>query len=114
MEEEPVDISKIASRVSGKCISHLTAPENGQLAIHFVDGSALLIEPLRLAFSLPLSSRSEPHFEKGALEEHGDRGVIGRLRRLHTGCDLNKADPRVDGFQFGNLLAVPVDEIPGS
>ena len=40
-----MDINKIASRVSGKCISQLTAPENGQLAIHFVDGSALLIEP---------------------------------------------------------------------
>jgi len=39
-----VDIDKITRRVSGKCISHLTVPENGQLEIHFVDGSALLIE----------------------------------------------------------------------
>ncbi len=42
-----MNISRIASRVSGKCISHLTAPENGQFAIHFVDGSALLIVRLR-------------------------------------------------------------------
>ena len=39
-----MDINKIASRVSGKCMSHLTVPENGRLAIHFVDGSALLIQ----------------------------------------------------------------------
>ena len=41
-----MDINKIASRVSGKCISDLTVPEKGRLAIHFVDGSALLIEGL--------------------------------------------------------------------
>jgi hypothetical protein len=39
-----VEIDKIASRICGKCISHLTMPENGHLGIHFVDGSVLLIE----------------------------------------------------------------------
>jgi hypothetical protein len=39
-----VDTNKISSRVSGKCIAHLTMPENGQLVIHFVDGSALLVK----------------------------------------------------------------------
>ncbi|MEW5979742.1 MAG: hypothetical protein AB1898_28425 [Acidobacteriota bacterium] len=39
-----MDINKISSRVSGKCTSHLTMTENGQLMIYFVDGSALLIE----------------------------------------------------------------------
>jgi LexA DNA binding domain len=43
-EQEDVDINKIASRVSGKCISHLTVPENGQLTIHFEDGAALFIQ----------------------------------------------------------------------
>jgi len=60
MEEEHVDINKIASRVSGKCISQLTVPENGQLAIHFVDGSALLIErrPAGLAVDFVSDNRS--------------------------------------------------------
>jgi LexA DNA binding domain-containing protein len=55
-----VDINKIVSRVSGKCISHLIEPENGQLAIHFVDGSALLIElrPGGLAIDFASDSRS--------------------------------------------------------
>jgi repressor LexA len=43
-EEESVDINKMSSRVSGKCISDLTVPENGQLVIRFVDGSALVVE----------------------------------------------------------------------
>ena len=60
MEEEHVDINKITSRVSGKCISHLTVPENGQLVIHFVDGSALLIErcPGGLATDFASDNRS--------------------------------------------------------
>ena len=55
-----MDINNIASRVSGKCISHLTLPENGQLAIHFVDGSALLIErrPGGLAIDFASDNRS--------------------------------------------------------
>jgi len=55
-----VDINKISSRVSGKCISQLTMPKNGQLAIHFVDGSALLIErhPGGLAIDFASDNRS--------------------------------------------------------
>jgi hypothetical protein len=55
-----VDFNKIARRVSGKCISHLTVRENGPLAIHFVDGSALLIErgPGGLAIDFACDRRS--------------------------------------------------------
>jgi len=51
-----VDINKIASRVSGKCVSHLTVPEHGQLAIHFLDGSALLIEQRSGGFAIDCAS----------------------------------------------------------
>jgi repressor LexA len=60
MEEESVDINKLSSRVSGKCIAHLTVPENGRLDIHFVDGSALLVErgPGDLAIHFASDNRS--------------------------------------------------------
>src|SRR5262245_5299120 len=60
MEEEPVDIKKTSSRVSGKCIAHLAMPEDGQLVIHFVDGSALLVErrPAGLAIDFACDNRS--------------------------------------------------------
>ena len=51
-----MDISKIASRVCGKCISHVTAAEKGRLAIHFADGSALLIERLREGLGINFAS----------------------------------------------------------
>ena len=53
-----VDISRIASRVSGKCISRLTAPENGRLVIHFVDGSTLLIGRLRGGLAIDFASHN--------------------------------------------------------
>ena len=51
-----VDISKVASRVSGKCISDLTAPEEGRIAIHLVDGSTLLIKRLRGGLAIDFAS----------------------------------------------------------
>jgi repressor LexA len=39
-----VDVDKIASRVSAKCVSTVEVSEDGRLAVHFVDGSALLVE----------------------------------------------------------------------
>ena len=48
-EQEPrlvLHIDKISQRVSGKCVSHVEAREDERLAIHFVDGSVLLIKRL--------------------------------------------------------------------
>ena len=47
MEKEVVlDIDQITRQVFGKRVSHVDAPENGPVAIHFVDGSALLVKRL--------------------------------------------------------------------
>jgi hypothetical protein len=41
-----LDIEKISKRISGKCVSHVEAREDEQLAIVFDDGSVLLIKRL--------------------------------------------------------------------
>lgn len=55
-----LDIDKITKRISGKCVSHVEAGENGGLAIHFVDGSALLIERLRQGLAMDFASQDGP------------------------------------------------------
>jgi hypothetical protein len=45
------DIDKIASRVSGKCVSSLEMRDNGRLAILFGDGSTLSVECRSLRIS---------------------------------------------------------------
>ena len=52
-----LDIDKITKRLSGKCVSHVEARESGRLAIHFVDGSALLIERLGQGLAIDLASQ---------------------------------------------------------
>src|SRR5712691_3587610 len=51
-----LDLDKIARRVSGKCVSHLSAPENGRLVVHFVDGSTLVIERSGAGLAIDLAS----------------------------------------------------------
>ncbi len=51
-----VDIDKITKRISGKCVSDLTVPEDGRLAIHFVDGSTLLIACLQKGLAIDIVS----------------------------------------------------------
>ena len=52
-----LDIGKIAKRISGKCVSHVEAREDERLAIHFVDGSALLIERLEQGLAIDFASQ---------------------------------------------------------
>ena len=54
-----MDTLNMASRVSGKCISHLTTPENEHLAIHFTDGSVLQVQHVRGGFRLGLVSAGD-------------------------------------------------------
>jgi repressor LexA len=51
-----LDIDKVTKRISGKCVSHVEAREDEQLAIVFVDGSALLIKPLGHRLALDIGS----------------------------------------------------------
>lgn len=53
-----MDISRIARRVSGKRISHLTAPDSGRLVIHFADGSTLLIGQLLGGLTIDFASHN--------------------------------------------------------
>lgn len=51
-----MDVDEITQRVSGKCVSHLTVTEDGRLAVHFVDGSTLLVERSRRGLAIGLAS----------------------------------------------------------
>jgi repressor LexA len=52
-----LDIDKISKRVSGKCVSHVEAREDKRLAIHFVDGSALLFKRLGQELAIDFASQ---------------------------------------------------------
>jgi len=52
-----LDIDKISKRVSGKCVSHVEAREDERLAIHFVDGSVLLIKRLGQDLAIDFESQ---------------------------------------------------------
>jgi len=52
-----LDIDKITKRISGKCVSHIEAREDEQLAIVFVDGSALLVKRLGQGLAMHFGSQ---------------------------------------------------------
>ena len=52
-----LNIEEIARRISGKCVFRIETREDEQLAIHFVDGSALIIGRQGRGLSLSLESR---------------------------------------------------------
>jgi hypothetical protein len=52
-----LQIDKISQRVSGKCVSHVEAREDERLAIHFVDGSVLLIKRLGQELAIDFESQ---------------------------------------------------------
>ncbi len=52
-----VDIDKITKRISGKCVSHVEARGDEQLAIVFVDGSALLVKRLGQGLAMEFGSQ---------------------------------------------------------
>lgn len=51
-----LDTDKISRQVSGKCVSHVEVRKNGPFEIHFVDGSALLIERLQRGLAVDFAS----------------------------------------------------------
>ena len=55
-----VDIDRVSRRVSGKSVSHLASPGPGRLAIHFTDGSILLVERRRDGLAASLTSDAPP------------------------------------------------------
>jgi len=42
-----VNVERLTRRISGKSVSHVTVPDAGRLAVHFADGSILLVERRR-------------------------------------------------------------------
>ncbi len=53
-----MNTKRITKRVSGKCVSHVDALEKDQLAIHFDDGSALIIARQGEGLSVALASQA--------------------------------------------------------
>ena len=51
-----LDTEKITGQVAGKCVSRVEVRTNGRLEIHFVDGSALLIERLQQGLAVDFAS----------------------------------------------------------
>lgn len=51
-----LDIDRVTKRISGKCVSHVEAREDRQLAIVFIDGPALLIKWLGRGLVMDLGS----------------------------------------------------------
>lgn len=52
-----LDIDKITKRITGKCVSHVEAREDGQLAIVFVDGSAVIVKRLGQGLAMDFGSQ---------------------------------------------------------
>lgn len=87
-----VDISRITNRVSGKCISHLTAPEKGRLAIHFVDGSALLIERLRGGLAIDFASHRSTDCPVAVLPTPRQREYLEFIKKYSGRFGLSPAE----------------------
>jgi hypothetical protein len=51
-----LDVDQVSRHVSGKSVSHVTLPDRGRLAIHFSDGSTLLVERCRGGLAATLES----------------------------------------------------------
>jgi repressor LexA len=55
-----LDVDHVSRRVSGKSVSRVTLPDSGRLAIHFTDGSILLVERRRQGLATTLASGDPP------------------------------------------------------
>ena len=55
-----MDVDHVSRRVSGKSVSRVTLPDSGRLAVHFTDGSILLVERRRQGLAATLTSGDPP------------------------------------------------------
>jgi len=55
-----VDVDHVTRQISGKSVSHVALPDDRRLAIHFTDGSVLVVERLPQGLAATLGSGDPP------------------------------------------------------
>ena len=66
-----VDVDRVTRHVSGKSVSHVALPDERWLAIHFTDGSILVVERRPRSVAVTLASGEPP----GASTSTTARGI---------------------------------------
>ena len=101
-----VDVDRVTRHVSGKCVSHVALPDDRRLAIHFTDGSILVVERLPRSLALTLASSVPPgkSFTEGAQPTLRQREYLAFITRYILRFGVSPAESDI---QRHFLLSAP-------
>ena len=93
-----LDVDRVTRHVSGKSVSHVARPDERRLAIHFTDGSILVVErlPRSLAVTLPAAERPGESFTEGVQPTLRQREYLDFITRYIRRFGVSPAESDIE------------------